>query len=441
MPRRCLALAISMIFVLLSSTRADEKPPTGGTLSVGGRTYQLTKFAAYETGEDDDTLVTVWASDRNLPLDRMKKSLSENDGSDERISLSQPYLKIVYRKSGEIQFCQAWADNASFSANGQGLAGQVKLVDARVQGQAIYKPESDNGSPRGFSVLFDAPLGLDAAPAKTKLSGPVKPSVTGKFTGNGKPAKLAHVSAQWTEPFSDKPALRLILTEQPHAQAKRPDIKAGFGDYGSALIISMNDDGSVFGCEVAHAAHTKKPFSSIGKLRLSEFDLGEGFVSGHLSTDGEDDTFGQKWEVDLKFTSPLTGQPPRAAEEKPASQASTKKKPSKSAPQPPAEPKPTGLSVRDLPLPKDATDLQYNAVVEQLTFKSPAKVVALAKDLSKGLAEQGWAGQAGDLVTPNSSILSRVRGEATLTIMLKPAGTGSAAQVFATGLEWDEKEK
>jgi hypothetical protein len=113
------------------------------------------------------------------------------------------------------------------------------------------------------------------------------------------------------------------------------------------------------------------------------------------------------------------------------------------APSTPPTPKPplAALNVRDLPLPKDATDVEYKDLVEQMTFKSPAKVQLLANDFAKKLAEQGWKGEGGDLVTPKTAILNRTRGEATLTIMVKPAASGSTVQIFATGLEWGEKAK
>ncbi len=430
-------MAVIWILCFVPILRADEKPPTGGTMTVGGRTYQLTKFAAYESGRGDEALITVLASDRNLPLERIKKTLAENDGSDDRLSLAQPYLKVVYRKSGEIQACHAWADNASFSEpDGQGLAGQVKLVGNRVQGQAILQSKSLAGGERGFSVLFDAPWGFDAATPKSKPSGPVKPTVSGKFTGNGKPARLAFVSARWRESFADKSALMLIFTEKDHSKAQRPDIKAGFGDFGGALIISFSDDGGIFGCEVGHAAHSKKPFSSLGNIRMAEFDLGEGFVTGRIATDGVQDTFDQKWEVDIKFAAPVTGRVPKPTVSK--SPPAAKKSADPSTP-PTPKPAVAALNVRDLPLPKDATDVEYKDLVEQMAFRSPTKVQSLANDFAKKLAEQGWKGEGGDLVTAKTAILNRTRGEATLTIMVKPAGSGSTVQIFATGLEWGEK--
>jgi hypothetical protein len=59
---------------------------------------------------------------------------------------------------------------------------------------------------------------------------------------------------------------------------KRPDIKASFGSYGSALIITAYPDGEVVGCDVAHEAHQKKPFSSAGSVKMSDFKIENGQI-------------------------------------------------------------------------------------------------------------------------------------------------------------------
>ena len=65
----------------------------------------------------------------------------------------------------------------------------------------------------------------------------MKPTVTGIFKGNGKDAKLACVSAHWREPFADKSSIVLVFTEKDHSKDKKPDFNAGFGKFGSALVV------------------------------------------------------------------------------------------------------------------------------------------------------------------------------------------------------------
>jgi hypothetical protein len=52
---------------------------------------------------------------------------------------------------------------------------------------------------------------------------------------------------------------------------------------------------------------------------------------------------------------------------------------------------------------------------------------------------QGWTKDGSDLITAASSILKRKRGDAELTIFVKPEGGGSEVKIFTDGLDWDEK--
>jgi hypothetical protein len=97
------------------------------------------------------------------------------------------------------------------------------------------------------------------------------------------------------------------------------------------------------------------------------------------------------------------------------------------------------LNVKDLALTKDASDVDYKTLVEQLSFKSKANVKSVSAELSANLKGQGWTKQGSDLITPASAILKRKRGEAELTIFVKPESGGSEVKMMTEGLAWDEK--
>jgi hypothetical protein len=59
--------------------------------------------------------------------------------------------------------------------------------------------------------------------------------------------------------------------------------------------------------------------------------------------------------------------------------------------------------------------------------------------LAANLKAQGWTKDGSDLVTPASSILKRKRGDAELTIFVKPENGGSNVKIITEGLSWDEK--
>ena len=64
---------------------------------------------------------------------------------------------------------------------------------------------------------------------------------------------------------------------------------------------------------------------------------------------------------------------------------------------------------------------------------------SVCAELSANLKAQGWTKNGSDLITPASSILKRKRGDASLTVFVKPENGGSQVQMFTEGLAWDEK--
>ncbi len=282
----------------------------------------------------------------------------------------------------------------------------------------------------------------DTVATSVQLDPPVKSEVSGKFLGDGKPAAVKYILVEEREEFSDKPAIRLIFSEKNPATVKKPSTEAVFGKLGSSLILSVFYDGDIFGCEVAHSAHSKSGFSELGQIKMLDFKMEGGNISGHVSTGGTLDAFGQKWEVDLTFAAPLP-EKMRAAKlltPKTATQQSASA-PSEKADEP-AEaviPSPT-ISARSLPLPKDASNLQYKTVVQQIQLTSGQPVAAVTSELSASLKGQGWKETPGSLQGPRNAILKREQGTAKLTIMIQPASGGSTVKIFTEGLDWDDIE-
>ena len=207
------------------------------------------------------------------------------------------------------------------------------------------------------------------------------------------------------------------------------------------LIISLHEDGQIYSCQVVHSAHQKKGFSSIGNIEATDFEYADGKVEGELTTNGQVDTFGETWEVKLKFVAPL-GETPK--ELQPPEEKSTKEtevaQPNESAEsedEPATKSTASGLKAKDVALTKDASEVEYKALVEQLSFKSKSNVKSVCAELTSSLAAQGWTKESADMVQPQSSILRRKRGDASLTIFVKPANGGSEVKMMTDGLSWD----
>jgi hypothetical protein len=125
--------------------------------------------------------------------------------------------------------------------------------------------------------------------------------VSGIFKGNDQPANLAFVSAHKGTPLRGQETIKLVFTEKDHSKDEQADLKALFGDYGSALVIGIQLDGKVVTCDVRHEAHKQKPISSPTSVKMSEFKSENGQISGKLTTDGKAEAFGETWEVNLTF--------------------------------------------------------------------------------------------------------------------------------------------
>lgn len=429
-----------------------------GTLMLEKKTYILKHALAYETTIDNEDAITVVLSGQPVTSEKLKEAhASEKEGGDP--DFRRPFLRLVFKKSGELKHWSAAAGGTSLGRHSGKATGELKTENGRATGKASQPTETEGIFPTGFDARFDVALlkASDELPASTeKKGGPaanVKPTVTGTFKGNGKDANVAYVSARWGEPFSGKPGIVLVFSEKDHSKVPKPDMGAMFGKFGSALIISLHDEGQIYGCQVVHTAHQKQGFSSIGKLEANDFTYADGKVEGELTTSGETETFGETWEVKLKFVAPL-GEIPKefqvaeakkpeketkaAATDSDADEDDEDAAPSgKSGAQSAKQSAVPGLNAKELALTKDAAGVEYKSLVEQIAFTSKSDVKSACAELATNLKAQGWATDGKDMVQPQSSILKRKRGEATLTIFVKPAGGGSEVKMMTEGLAWD----
>ena len=454
-----LIAVVSAVSAMTLSAQQGTTKAGEGTLKLEKKNYPLKHALAYETTMNSEPAVAVVLSGQAVSSEKLKEAKeAEKDGGDG--NFNRPYLKLMFGKTGELKGWSAGAGGTMLSRGSGGATAELKLENGHAIGKASQSNETDEMFPNSFDVHFDVALlgASDSLPASaTKKRGPaanVKPSVSGVFKGNGKEAKLAYVSVHWREPFSDKPSMDLVFTEKDHSKDKKPDFNAAFGRFGSALIISAHEDGEIFGCQVVHSAHKRQGFSSIGSIHMNDFTFENGKVEGELTTDGQVDTFGETWEVKVRFVAPL-GEIPKEfqvpeskKEEKAASTDSTEKPATKDSDDDDdddvvvdddalTQPKAAGLNVKDLALTNDATDVEYKALVEHLSFKSKANVKKVCAELAANLKAQGWTNDGRDMVQPQSSILKRKRGKASLTIFVKPENGGSEVRMFTEGLSWD----
>src|SRR6476659_7358682 len=363
----CLVLAVS---AMGAATLFGQAAGTKGewTLTLNKKAYLLKQALAYETTIDNEDAVAVVLSGKAVPGEKIKEA-RDKDKEGDSTDFGAPFLRLVFKKTGELKYWGASAGGTSMGRHSGTATGELKVQNGRATGKASQPLETEGMFPSSFDVTFDVALlkAGDSPPATVvKPPGPaanVPPTVMGIFKGNGKDAKLAYVSARWTEPFDGKPGILLVFTEKDHSKNKKPDFDASFGKVGSALVISVFEDGRIYSCQVAHSAHKKQGFSSVGNIEMSDFNFADGKVEGEVTTNGQLDTFGETWEVKLKFLAPL-GEIPKEFQVAPKSEKKETKPPTvdkdededdnDTGKESASKPSVPGLNVKELALTKDA---------------------------------------------------------------------------------------
>ncbi len=427
---RLFSLAALFGALFFPAMATAEPPANQGNLNIEGRRAVYKKVLAVRGQSSGEKRIIVLATGQTLTPELLKAVKETNAEGME--GLGEAYLKAVFLEDGTLQCLVGAGGGSSFLERGSPLEGKATIADGRIRGTVkLIKPGNFG---KEVALNFDVPIDAEIKPADpAKLDPPVKPSVAGKFVGNGKNAALKFVTVEEHEEFSGKPAVTLIFTEKDPAGVRKVSFDAGFGKLGSALVLSVHHDGGIFGCEVSHSAHTKKGFSSLGQIHMVEFEIAGGNVRGQVSTGKELDTFGEKWDVDLTFAAPL----PEKLRNAPAAVAKPAvTKPNEVAKQEPKAPAGPRPFARKLPMPADAKDVEFKQLVEQIQFSSARAVPAVAGEFSTKLKQQGWKESGQDLMGKTNAILKREQGDAKLTIMVQPVALGCVVKIFTQGLDW-----
>ena len=90
-----------------------------------------------------------------------------------------------------------------------------------------------------------------------------------------------------------------MFTEKDHSKDK-PELQGDVRRHG-CLIITVFDDGKIVGCVICHEGHKKQGLNSLGSIATSDFKKADGKITGKIKSDGEVETFGEKWLVDITF--------------------------------------------------------------------------------------------------------------------------------------------
>lgn len=126
---------------------------------------------------------------------------------------------------------------------------------------------------------------------------------TGVYKVAGKSAALTQVAAYKGAPESGKPVTVLVFTAKDQKKSSNPASDALFGELGDAVVVKVFDDGKVYNAELVHAAFDlpNNTLTAFSGVTIKNFKKSDGQMSGELTSGGEQDARGQKWEVNLAF--------------------------------------------------------------------------------------------------------------------------------------------
>ena len=136
-------------------------------------------------------------------------------------------------------------------------------------------------------------------------------TVSGRYVGNGKEAKLGFISAWPRDPFSGKDTIVIVLTEKDHAASKKPWFDAGFGKFGAALQFSLTlPDAKLIGTEVGHPGLKRQPVSVSGSsIQAEGVTITGKRVEGRFFTPKPGTFFDDVFEIDMKVAADIRPRP------------------------------------------------------------------------------------------------------------------------------------
>jgi hypothetical protein len=136
-------------------------------------------------------------------------------------------------------------------------------------------------------------------------------TVSGRFVGNGKEAKLAFASAWVGDPFSGKETVVIVLSEKDQSASKKPSFDASFGKLGAALVMTLTrPDGRLIGTQVAHGALKRSGMSVSGsEIKGEGVTITDKRVEGRFFMEKPSKFFDDTYEFDVKVATDIRPRP------------------------------------------------------------------------------------------------------------------------------------
>src|ERR1051325_8364969 len=111
MPRKFIYVMAIGSLISAGTLFAQEK--TGeGTLNLDKKTYQFKQAVAFETTIDNEEAIVVVLTSKAVPGEKIKEA-RENDRQSGDTDFGRPFLKLIFKKTGEFKYFSAAAGGTS----------------------------------------------------------------------------------------------------------------------------------------------------------------------------------------------------------------------------------------------------------------------------------------------------------------------------------------
>src|SRR6266536_2511405 len=122
----CLIAVVSAMGALTLFAQQETTKANEGTLMLEKKNYPLKHALAYETTTDDEPAIAVVLSGQAVSSQKLKEAQEAEKGGGDG-NFNRPYLKLVFKKTGEIKRWSAGAGGSMLSRGSGGVTGELKL--------------------------------------------------------------------------------------------------------------------------------------------------------------------------------------------------------------------------------------------------------------------------------------------------------------------------
>lgn len=409
------AALCSLCFIGIATAQTAS---VSGKYIGNGKNAEL-KFASAKEDEPFDDKPAI-----KLILSVKDPAKSKDPDMDAMFGKLGSTLVLRVFHNGDIFGCQVGHQalkKSGFSSSGEFTMTDFKMADGKVTGRVSTGKECEF-----FGDRYEADLTFTATLAKPQskpASGPLSAAQKAFLDGYKKALEAKDTKA---------------LASYLHTEGSTPDTIEFF-----TMMQTSGTEGKIDSIDLIQPSEAEKQKYNKptempdGQLYKMPFAPTHQMVI--VTKDGSGGTSTSKLPVGEHKGKLLIPVPvPVNASSKSAAKASAKTRDSKPAEAPVEQTKPTiAVAARSLPLPKDATDVEYKEVVKMIQFSSARSVTAVTKEFAANLKSQGWKDGKGSLMSAKNAILKREQGAAQLTIMVQPAGKGCSVKIFTEGLDWN----